>query len=516
MPVPSLPPSTPDEAWTGDLTKAARDLAPIVVTTVIAWGVALAGERVAPAEYVISAALALASATIGTLASLRGRVRAGTMVAAIVYLSAIGVLRDAGGGSSSGVSVLALLAVLQTALYSRRRRELAVVLAAVAALFLVPILVFGPPHYPRTGYRSALLSVLVYGIVGLVTQRLVEDIRGRSSESRRRVRMLVRVNDTVHQLFESDDVRRDLCAAVKEISHATAVFLYEATVEREVLWCSASTLQHPAAARGSLATAPSGLFDAFQSGQRVLVTEDAGGQTGNHQAWVAAGSPPCVLYQPLKRADLTVGVMVVTWDELLELSDTRVTMASLLAHEGAAVISHVDVVLHLTDEAHTDPLTGLPNRRAWDERLRLAFEGPDPFAVALLDIDHFKQFNDRRGHPEGDRLLREAAERWRSETRPVDFLARVGGEEFALLIQGAQADSAVALLERLRALMPDAQTCSAGIAFRARHEPAAALVERADRALYEAKAAGRDRTCMSAGTSDAQSPGAADVTGHPG
>ncbi len=101
-------------------------------------------------------------------------------------------------------------------------------------------------------------------------------------------------------------------------------------------------------------------------------------------------------------------------------------VASLLAHEVAAVIDRADVIEQLTDEALTDPLTGLPNRRAWDAQLAQAMKaGREPVAVAMFDIDHFKQFNDSYGHPAGDRLLREAAAAWKAEIRSGDFLARL-------------------------------------------------------------------------------------------
>jgi diguanylate cyclase (GGDEF)-like protein len=152
------------------------------------------------------------------------------------------------------------------------------------------------------------------------------------------------------------------------------------------------------------------------------------------------------------------------------------------------------VINQLTDEALTDPLTGVPNRRAWDAQLQEALSERQPVAVAMLDIDHFKQFNDTYGHPAGDRLLREATSAWRAEMRPRDFLARLGGEEFALLLTGTDVRTAEAMVERIRARMPGGQTCSAGVAVRAGTDTPAELLSRADQALYDAKQGGRDRT----------------------
>jgi diguanylate cyclase (GGDEF)-like protein/PAS domain S-box-containing protein len=148
--------------------------------------------------------------------------------------------------------------------------------------------------------------------------------------------------------------------------------------------------------------------------------------------------------------------------------------------------------------AHTDELTSLPNRRAWDEEisrelLRSKQLGLD-VSVAMVDLDHFKTFNDSHGHPAGDRFLRRTAETWRGALRASDFLARTGGEEFAVLLPGCRPGQADAVIRRLRAATPDDQTCSVGLAQWDGQESPASVLSRADIALYEAKRGGRDRT----------------------
>jgi diguanylate cyclase len=150
--------------------------------------------------------------------------------------------------------------------------------------------------------------------------------------------------------------------------------------------------------------------------------------------------------------------------------------------------------------ARTDTLTGIPNRRAWDEALpeeldRCRREGR-PVCVAMIDIDHFKQFNDSRGHPEGDMLLRRAADAWRATLRDSDFLARYGGEEFAVILRNCTLPDAALALERLREVTPDGQTCSVGLASWDGRESPAALTSRADDALYTSKKHGRDRVTV--------------------
>jgi diguanylate cyclase (GGDEF)-like protein/PAS domain S-box-containing protein len=152
--------------------------------------------------------------------------------------------------------------------------------------------------------------------------------------------------------------------------------------------------------------------------------------------------------------------------------------------------------------ARTDALTGLPNRRAWDEELRrqLAQDSRtgQRSCVALVDLDHFKRYNDDHGHQAGDTFLREAAIAWRLALRLTDVLARYGGEEFAVLLAESLA-SAEATVTRMCGTTPGGETCSAGIAQWDGVESAEALVRRADDALYEAKRAGRERVVIARG-----------------
>ena len=108
----------------------------------------------------------------------------------------------------------------------------------------------------------------------------------------------------------------------------------------------------------------------------------------------------------------------------------------------------------LQHTARTDALTGLPNRRAWDEELEREIlhsaRTETPLCVALLDLDFFKQFNDMNGHPAGDSHLKEAASLWRDRLRAADLIARYGGEEFAVLLTATDAFQAQEAIEALR------------------------------------------------------------------
>ncbi len=159
-------------------------------------------------------------------------------------------------------------------------------------------------------------------------------------------------------------------------------------------------------------------------------------------------------------------------------------------------------------KAYTDPLTGLLNRRGFERQMqrliRLAGEHDKPITLALLDIDRFKRVNDTYGHPVGDKVLKQLAEVLHNVSRSDDLAVRLGGEEFGLVLFGADLEVAYRVLERIRASVRAMQiepitwrlTVSAGLAG-GTIPPSMATVhrwlEQADQALYEAKQAGRDR-----------------------
>lgn len=164
------------------------------------------------------------------------------------------------------------------------------------------------------------------------------------------------------------------------------------------------------------------------------------------------------------------------------------------------------VVLALHEDARTDALTGLANRRALDAALVRALRQRGAATLLLLDVDHFKRFNDSFGHPAGDDVLRETGRLLRAVVRSQDLVARYGGEEFACLLPGAALADAVAVAERMRAEVAaqtvavpgtadlTSLTISAGVASRtlSSNVQVHALLRDADAALYVAKREGRN------------------------
>lgn len=167
----------------------------------------------------------------------------------------------------------------------------------------------------------------------------------------------------------------------------------------------------------------------------------------------------------------------------------------------------------LRHQATHDHLTGLWNRRMiLDElgrSLPRTIDSKLPFAVAVADLDHFKQINDTHGHAAGDVVLQEAARRLRSALRDYDSVGRYGGEEFLVLLPGCDGASAHVVAERARAAIamepadcdgtPVPMTASIGVAFTSSAVDAAVLIDAADAALYRAKAGGRNRVEIATG-----------------
>jgi diguanylate cyclase (GGDEF)-like protein len=238
---------------------------------------------------------------------------------------------------------------------------------------------------------------------------------------------------------------------------------------------------------------------AFVSQRSTFVKHAGGHPSINPAMWDAHGRPASMLFEPVMRADETVGVLVVGWTRPVTIRTGGPALIALLATEAASAIAHTDLVGRLGELAATDPLTGLANRRSWNRALARALHATPrrPVCVAMLDLDHFKRFNDQHGHLAGDRQLTACAVAWQTQLRPGDVLARLGGEEFAVLLTGCALPDATAVIERLRGVTPGRQTCSAGLVEHRDDEPADTLMARADNELYAAKHAGRNQLAIS-------------------
>jgi len=224
-------------------------------------------------------------------------------------------------------------------------------------------------------------------------------------------------------------------------------------------------------------------------------------------ACVAVAQAGVVLHVP--------GMLFDHWcDPVASMAVIAAVVRSLAARNGR-------LVTRLTIESRVDPLTGLLNRRGLEERvaaeLARAQRETRPVAVVAVDIDHFKRINDERGHAAGDRALVWLASTLAEHTRGSDIVARVGGEEFVLVLPGMDGASAREFATRLlRSVAAGAHeptlTISAGVAWGLAPIAAQPLFDAADRGLYAAKHAGRNRVELALGPETRKAP---DTRGFP-
>jgi GGDEF domain-containing protein len=197
----------------------------------------------------------------------------------------------------------------------------------------------------------------------------------------------------------------------------------------------------------SIGSLPEQVLGAFVGQDEVFVAD---------AAWVFSFLGPGVrslelgsaLIQPVVDQSRALGVLIVAWETPVEdAGSTPLSALRPLASESAIAVGRAELQADLENTARTDPLTRLPNRRAWEEQLprELGRAGryEHKLTVAVLDIDHFKAFNDAFGHQAGDALLTRAAEAWSAHLRAADLLARCGGDESCLLLPDSDVEQAL-------------------------------------------------------------------------
>jgi diguanylate cyclase (GGDEF)-like protein len=193
-------------------------------------------------------------------------------------------------------------------------------------------------------------------------------------------------------------------------------------------------------------------------------------------------------------------------DHAVSIDDSE--LLELLAAHAATCLRTASLMRTLRAQAATDPLTGLGHHATFHATLAHAHRRPST-AVVLVDVDGFKRLNDTFGHQHGDHVLRELARALSGALRRGDTLFRIGGDEFAALLLVADADEALEAGRRLRAAVAEADlgvTLSIGVAVPQEGESDAAVLDRADRALYRVKAAGRDGVALAGAPPAAVTP----------
>ena len=320
-------------------------------------------------------------------------------------------------------------------------------MVAVAATHVLPIVLLGGDAYPVSGLRAATLSSLTFTVAAVTVQQLLGRIR-------RHEEMLASVVELTRGLGDAKDVRRRTVAGLEKLAGADVVVFSELDGTGR-LRVTAST--DPAMV-ASADDAPASWRTVLERGEQLFASRT------DHDAAPFRS----VLHQPVERGATTVALVTLGWSDRRARPPTSARQAvELVAAEAAVAVERADLVERVTRLARHDELTGLANRRNWDEHLAMEMSRADrtgsSLCVAILDLDHFKRFNDAHGHLTGDRLLKAAAAAWSSQLRPTDLLARWGGEEFALALPETDLVGAVQVIDRLRAHTPMDQTFSAGV-----------------------------------------------------
>jgi diguanylate cyclase (GGDEF)-like protein len=415
------------------------------------------------------------------------------LVPPLAYFVVVALMREASDGSVSGYAPLALLPVVWIAL-NLGRVQVAIGIGVGTSVFVLPLIVGDPERYTTNDWQRAVLWAAVAAIVGFSVESLMREQRAHTRRAREHERTMAAIAEVTHALTAETDARTHICCATLELAEASFAAIWEPDGPDELVLTGRAG-SDPALSTFRTSGEESGAARAFASGERYLVA-DAVGDPNLPQDALQAGITS-MLFEPITRSGASIGVLSVGWAHRVSEVDERTTQAvALLAVEAAVAIERADFLARLSDLAETDELTGLPNRRSWDHTIRRAVgyatRTRRPLCVAIIDLDHFKRYNDRHGHQAGDRLLKSAAAAWRTALRKTDTLSRYGGEEFAVVLPGCSSEEAEVVLERLRGLTPEGQTCSVGLAEWSAGESDADLVSRADAALYDAKRAGRD------------------------
>lgn len=221
----------------------------------------------------------------------------------------------------------------------------------------------------------------------------------------------------------------------------------------------------------------------------------------------------CFICLPLTSHASRLGVVYFYRTDRDSFTPAEIELLTTFARLAAEAIENRRLHERLAGEAHTDPLTGLYNRREFDARLaeehQRARRHGKPFALMMIDIDRFKHINDAYGHPAGDAVLKALAEVLKQQFRDVDIIARYGGEEFVVILPEIGSDIAKQVAERVRRAIASTPfpladgiesglTASIGVAYcpNCGASPRE-MIERADQALYSAKEAGRNRVVLS-------------------
>jgi diguanylate cyclase (GGDEF)-like protein len=380
--------------------------------------------------------------------------------------------------------------------FSFFRRSHATVHVALVGLAYGVVLAIRHEPIAQARWVTTIASLL---IAGVFIDALVRRVRRQRQEAAEDAENLAAVVDTMQRIFRqqsAEATRVELCSTALRVARADSAALWEPRASDGALVPAAAAGERIVAGELLLGDFPVGAAHAYMTGRPCFARLDD--QHGSELDPRQRGRVKSGLWQPVLRDQTTVGVLALYWLTPVPAPKQNVgATIVLLAAQASAAIERVHLLARLERIALTDELTGLLNRRAWREELPREMARAKrehwPLCVAMLDIDGLKKLNDTRGHHAGDKLLKQNAAAWSSALRPVDRLARYGGDEFAVILTGCRLDDARKLIDRLVDATPDDQSFSFGIAEWDGVQDAHALMAGADARLYEAKGARQTR-----------------------
>jgi diguanylate cyclase (GGDEF)-like protein len=308
------------------------------------------------------------------------------------------------------------------------------------------------------------------------------------------LRWIAQVSQALARSTYGEDARRTICEVARSATGADAVVLLEPGPDARMLLPSA--VEGIAIGDAALPADDGSTPATAMRLNSPRLTPDTAAEPGEPGRLLAAAGLGSAWWQPISRGRTVRGVLMFGWrSPQAEIDPGARRLAEVISVEAAVALDRGTALERLTQMARIEPLTGLPNRRAWEHELereiaRAARQG-SPLAVAMLYLNGFKAHNDTHGHAAGDRILRAAAAAWLPLVRATDTLARYGGDEFAISLPDCPIDQAQSLMERLASAVESLIGFSSGVALWNGTETAHELVRRADEALYEAKSAGR-------------------------
>jgi diguanylate cyclase (GGDEF)-like protein len=384
-------------------------------------------------------------------------------------------------------------------LFNNRRVGTVVVLVSDARLLQATAL-----HMGLSALIGAGLALLVYRFPVRVVRRMEKEILelvDTVERSEAELQTLYRISLATSRTIELDQLQADLLHTLAEtgilpFEVKSSIFLREGEMLR--LSCSLGPSE------GAVEPCPEirlgeclcGL--AAASGE-VVISGDSLADERHTRCQPGVGAHGHLVI-PLKAASTVVGVLNLFTSPGTEVNAHQLNLFSAIGNQVGIAINNARLYEETRSISLHDPLTGLANRRFMNIQLGKCFDAAKRYgemiALIMVDIDHFKAYNDTRGHPEGDRLLAQLAAILVRETRDADYVFRYGGEEFLLLLPWTETAAACATAERLRRSVEKEMgvTISLGVAScQQGMMEKESLIQMADEALYRAKQNGRNR-----------------------